>query len=438
MSVPTVKATHGDTSYMFTLSESEFSVCVSLSLLLSLKKITHRSLVYLRDAHFEAPTVSIGFGRNMCIIFSTFLRFPLERVDHVFLGTSVYKKELQMHQNSLSLVWYQSRFRRSVPPHTLPLLRLSRANIRCLFPPPAHAAVCPGLGLLAHQDGSHVRLLAFSPRSNRGELSGVTNGGVVVDIDLEGGQICHSSNDNGRKDRTGKGETGYGELVATSEGAARGLSWARCSSCFADGAVDAASAASGGLMIGVGPDRQLNRGSGRDAQDQEQHAAVGVGDADKGSSDGDGGGCGGDGLRPRSRPSSASGEWGGERICHLAVACGSEVRLWKVSRVFCGAGMAGTARGVRDGNDGYRYSIVKVLPDWHRTTCDNDNDNDSGSKNAPSPVGNIRCLSFRPCSDGMSGSPVAAARGGAVPLTAWYDMGAAVLRSVPFFFSGAG
>ncbi|CAN0039252.1 unnamed protein product [Pylaiella littoralis] len=289
-------------------------------------------------------------------------------------------------------------------------------------------AVCPGLGLLAHQDGSHVRLLAFSPRSNRGELSGVTNGGVVVDIDLEGEQICHSSNDNGRKDRTGKGETGYGELVATSEGAARGLSWARCSSCFADGAVDAASAASGGLMIGVGPDRQLNRESGRDAQDQEQHAAVGVGDADKGSSDGDGGGCGGDGLRPRSRPSSASGEWGGERICHLAVACGSEVRLWKVSRVFYGAGMAGTARGVRDGNDGYRYSIVKVLPDWHRTTCDNDNDNDSGSKNAPSPVGNIRCLSFRPCSDGMSGSPVAAARGGAVPLTAWYDMGAAVLR----------
>lgn len=145
-----------------------------------------------------------------------------------------------------------------------------------------------------------------------------------------------------------------------------------------------------------------------------------VGDAENGSGSGDG-------VRPSSSPSGVSGEPAAERVCHIAVACGSEVRLWKVSRVFCGARPAGTAGGVSNGNNGYQYSTVKVLPDWHRPTCNNDN---SESKNAASPVGKIRCLSFRPCS-GSSGSQVAAARaagGGAVPLTAWYDVGAAVLR----------
>lgn len=183
-------------------------------------------------------------------------------------------------------------------------------------------------------------------------------------------------------------------------------------------------------MNGAGSEeQQLRGGSSRDAQEVEQHLPVGVGDADKGNSGGGGDGSGGDGLHPSSSPSSASSERGEERVCHIAVACGPEVRLWKVSRVFCGD-TAGAAGEASDGIDGYRYSIMKVLPDWHRTTRDDDNDS-SGSKDTPSPIGNIRCLSFRPCSNGSSESPVAPARAaedGAVPLTAWYDTGAAVLR----------
>lgn len=308
--------------------------------------------------------------------------------------------------------------------YTLHVLPLSRANTRCLPPPPARAAVCPGLGLLAHQDGSHVRLLAFSSRSNRGESSGGTHGGVVADIDLEAGQKNCSSDNNGGNLITGKGGAGQRGLVATAEFAARGLSWARCSSLSSHGAVvDAtAGAGRGGSMSEVGLEGQLSRGSSRDAQDVDGHLPVGVGDADKGN-------IGGGGLCRSSSPSSASSERSGERACHIAVACGPEVRLWKVSRVFCGAGTAGAAGGVSNGSDGYRYSTVKVLPDWRRTACDDDDS--SGSKNTPFPIGNIRCLSFRPCNSLSSESPVAAARaagGGAVPLTAWYDTGAAVLR----------
>lgn len=124
---------------------------------------------------------------------------------------------------------------------------------------------------------------------------------------------------------------------------------------------------------------------------------------------------------------------GGERVCHIAVACGSEVLLWKVSRVSCDAGMTSGAASLGDGGKPamrFRYTAVNVLTDWHRAT--HNNDGDDGSKDLRSLRGNIRCLSFRPCvgagSADVSAAEAIVGRDVAVPLTTWYDGGATVLR----------
>ncbi len=141
-------------------------------------------------------------------------------------------------------------------------------------------------------------------------------------------------------------------------------------------------------------------------------AGVGVG--------GVGRGCGADGDGDRE---------GGESVCHIAVACGSEVRLWKVSRVSRDtAGVTASVRGGGKPEKRFRYSAVSVQTDWHRTAHENGSD---GSKEAPSLRGNIRCLAFRPCGGaggaGVSASAGVVGREGAVPLAAWCDGGAAVL-----------
>eukprot|EP00903_Cladosiphon_okamuranus_P013437 g12516.t1 len=61
-----------------------------------------------------------------------------------------------------------------------------------------------------------------------------------------------------------------------------------------------------------------------------------------------------------------------------------------------------------------------------------DSDGSTETENTATPNGNIRCLSFRPCGGGSVGSSAATGVLGGdenVPLTAWYDAGAAVLGS---------
>ncbi|CAM9669687.1 unnamed protein product [Ectocarpus fasciculatus] len=232
-------------------------------------------------------------------------------------------------------------------------------------------AVCPGLGLLAHLDGSSVRLITFPPGSGQGELLGGAPGRVVAVIDLKARLANMESGDSGKR------------LAAPYEGLARGLSWSRCS----------------------------------------HFAAASTTSGDAGS----------DGVRC---------DRGGDKVCHIAVACGSEVGLWEVSR---GAGAAGAAREGTRTEDGYRYATVQVRTEWERsddqgsseTSVNNEtppydrlldseggslakSSDKSGGKILPPPVGNVRCLSFRP----WAGSSTTDA---AIPLAAWYDMGVAVL-----------
>ncbi|CAN0047005.1 unnamed protein product, partial [Hapterophycus canaliculatus] len=158
----------------------------------------------------------------------------------------------------------------------------------------------------------------------------------------------------------------------------------------------------------------------------------------------------------------------GEKVCHIAVACGPEVLLWRVSRVsWCeqesSAAGASEDRGTKHRRY-YRYSVAQVLTDWHApekrgdgdcgergghnsTTAsvnqglDGDGMRSKGRTAAPAKASengggqdlssfarNVRCLSFRPCAGGSVGVPAAMRSGdGAIPLAAWYDTGAAVL-----------
>lgn len=225
-------------------------------------------------------------------------------------------------------------------------------------------------------------------------------GRVVADIDLEAGRRTrsHHNQETGRNSPGGDSGSGHA-LVAASPGPVRGLSWGQ--SIHFSGAAPVAR--EGSTMPGMEPEGQLLGG------------AVGVGVA------GGGRACGEDGDRE-----------GGESICHIAVACGSEVRLWKVSRVSCDTGAAGVAASVGGGGKPamrFRYSALSVVTDWHRTT--HENDGIDGSKEPPFLRGNIRCLSFRPCGGAGSADASAVAgvvgREGAVPLAAWCDRGAVVL-----------
>ncbi|CAM9827167.1 unnamed protein product [Ectocarpus sp. 12 AP-2014] len=231
-------------------------------------------------------------------------------------------------------------------------------------------AVCPGLGLLAHLDGSSVRLLAFPSRSGQGGLLGGAPGRVVAVIDLKARLANMDPGDNGKSS------------AAPDEGLARGLSWSRCI-----------------------------------------HSAAA---SKSGDSDSYGARCDRD----------------GDKVCHIAVACGSAVGLWEVCR---GAGAACAAKEGTRSEDGYRYNTVQVRTDWERSDdqgssetcainetspCDRLLDDDGGSlakacdknrgKSPPPPVGNIRCLSFRPWAGGSTTDA-------AIPLAAWYDVGVAVL-----------
>ncbi|CAM9835636.1 unnamed protein product, partial [Ectocarpus sp. 13 AM-2016] len=231
-------------------------------------------------------------------------------------------------------------------------------------------AVCPGLGLLAHVDGSSVRLLAFPSRGGQGGLLDGAPGRVVAVIDLKARLVNMDPGDSGNRS------------AAPDEGLARGLSWSRCN-----------------------------------------HSAAASTGGDAGS---DGARC----------------DRGGNKVCHIAVACGSEVGLWKVSR---SAGAANAANEGTGSEDGYRYTTVQVRTDWERSddqgssdtstinetpTCDRLLDGDGRSlakacdkndgKSTPPPLGNVRCLSFRPWAGGSTTDA-------AIPLAAWYDVGVAVL-----------
>lgn len=252
--------------------------------------------------------------------------------------------------------------------------------------------MCTGLGLVAHLDGSHVRLLAFSGRGERSDGAGGV--GIVADIDLEAGRSSQRPDDKrGAAASSLRREGGHGPSLATTfQGPARGLSWGRCSY-----SADSASAESGEVSPALGSDGGTGEGGG-----------VGV-------RAGDGGGRG----------------QGAEVACHIAVAWGSEVLLWKVSRVPCDARVGGSTEEGESGNNRelrYRYSTVSVQTDWYR--CGRGSDSSTEREKTTIPSGNIRCLSFHPCGGGNAGLSATAGvvgRDENVPLTAWYDAGAAVL-----------
>lgn len=251
-------------------------------------------------------------------------------------------------------------------------------------------AVCTGLGLLAHLDGSHVRFLGFSSRHDRSEQS---DGTSVADIDLEAGWRTQNPDDKREKAASSlRREGGGGPPPATTfQGPARGLSWGRCR--FPAGS---ASMESGDSLA----DLASRGGTGR---------GVGVGAVE--------------GVRR---------DQCGEIACHIAVAYGPEVLLWKVSRVRCDSIGGSTEEGEVTNKQEirYRYSTVSVRTDWHRGSRGVDSDGSTEREKTAMPNGNIRCLSFRPCGGGSVGSSAAAGVVGGddnVPLTAWYDAGAAVL-----------
>lgn len=207
-----------------------------------------------------------------------------------------------------------------------------------------------------------------------------------------------------------------------------------------------------------GMERKVGNGIGEGGQQERWEPSVGsgvvgTGNAGRGDSGGDrdsDGGCGGQ---------------DGDKVCHIAVACGPEVLLWRVSLVSCGeqkssgAGMGG--EGGTKHRRSYRYSAVLVRTEWHtpeersdrggggrggnssgNTSVHQGPDDDGMSPKERTPAtfndgegqdlsslaGNVRCLSFRPCTrGGVGASMVTANEDGAVPLAAWYDTGAAVL-----------
>lgn len=171
---------------------------------------------------------------------------------------------------------------------------------------------------------------------------------------------------------------------------------------------------------------------------------------------------------------------------HLAVACGSDVRLWKVSRFKVGG--EEERKGAAGGgcNRGFRYATTEVLTEWDVCATDGENmgtldggrggvdgvvadvgvdaSAEEGSQahreqaetalpvhgsggarrqggrsvaigpttgeygGAVGAVGNVRGLSFKPV--GRRGARVEAgamSEEEAVPLAAWYDTGAAML-----------
>ncbi|CAN0119352.1 unnamed protein product, partial [Scytosiphon promiscuus] len=262
-------------------------------------------------------------------------------------------------------------------------------------------AVCPGLGLLAHLDGSTVRLLQF-PRHCRADSDG-----VVAEIDLEASRRSSKPDPSGGKQGS----------ATPSEGLARGLSWAKCEHSAA------ATTAAAANPNGSSP---WNGGS----------------------------------IAPD-----------GDKVCHIAVACGPEALLWRVSRVPCrqqtpSAAGAGERGGGAKQRREYQYSAVQVRTGWHAPEegddkgggrCGGDNpgntsvhqepggDGVSSKDKTPAPAkacdngaaqdlsplgGDVRCLSFRPCAGGRVGAPAAMASGdGTIPLAAWYDTGATVLGS---------
>lgn len=239
--------------------------------------------------------------------------------------------------------------------------------------------MCTGLGLVAHLDGSHVRLLAFS--SPRGR-SAHSDGASVADIDLEAGWTSQNPHDKGGEAASALRREGEGgpSVGATFRGPARGLSWGRCTH-----SADLASMEGGDSWAEL---EGSSRGAAR-----------------------------------------------GEIACHIAVACGPEVLLWKVSRATGETRIGGPTEEGRAGNRKefrYRYSTVSVRTDWQRSCRGFDRNGGPEREKAMIPNGNIRCLSFRPRGPGGATGSLSAATGGAgegesVPLTAWYDAGAAVL-----------
>lgn len=310
-----------------------------------------------------------------------------------------------------------------------------------------------------------MRLLPFPPRRRDGSSETIFDD-VVAEIDLKAGRRNPKPESSRGKDsgleageRTGQGS------AASSEGLARGLSWAACGHTAAAATAGATAKAMGicrtkcgsrvaGRMERGGGDR--NSGGGK--RERRNH---GVGSSDGGTDNAGGGDSGGD-------DTEVGGSEDGDKVCHIAVACGPEVLLWRVSRVSCrerpssaaGAGGEGGAKYRRY----YRYSAIQVRTDWHASGGTDDRDGGgrgggnsgnmsvnqalggdgmSSKARTPAPakvrdnsegqdpsllVGNVRCLSFRPCAGGSVGGPTVTGSGdAAIPLAAWYDSGATVL-----------
>ena len=221
--------------------------------------------------------------------------------------------------------------------------------------PHAHdVAICPSLGLLAHLDGSSVHFFPYPPRDNPGELRGAS----IASIDLSPGTLASNPGGIDGHGVPRGGERGGG--CPPVRVVARGLSWTQCSGpplstrppvnvsaaaaaeAEAEAAVEAATAPVVSERL-----RAIGRGS---------HATE---DVER------------DGDHSRDTLREVGGGGGGKVSAHLAVACGSEVRLWKVSRASGLEGGPGEGGALEEGESvagrQYRFSTVEVLTDWHRT-----------------------------------------------------------------------
>lgn len=203
-----------------------------------------------------------------------------------------------------------------------------------------------------------------------------------------------------------------GALDNASPVVARGLSWSRCcrrpSSATRGGGVS--SPVKGGVSPSVKATAEENssensRGGSYRGRGGFLSAEGGkLGGCDRGDgNDGGDGGDGGDGDdggdssvlfsgRGEKEEVGVEGEVN-EVVCHLAVACGSEVRLWQVSKLRRFGGGAVGLEGGRGGREGdreekqggksvgkknpYRIVTAEVLTNWNRHTTGGGGDGDA-------------------------------------------------------------
>lgn len=253
----------------------------------------------------------------------------------------------------------------------------THAQLYSLEPPsPSQAAISPDLGLFAHLDGSSVLLFALSlpPNDHRADTVDIVppSSGCVAKIDLERRQEKRSGDGVARDQGNGSrlGQDGK-RTPARQPSLARGLSWSQCTSL---GASSTAKQCFGRVFTAEAPGASgmdFEEGYGGFVGDKEGHGEGEYTRATKNFEDDPTFYAEvTDGQRAQGVGETSEGVSG-----HLAVACGSEVRLWRVSRLLRDRGKRnGEEDGRYLGEDGvsrhasgFRYTTAEVLTEWNST-----------------------------------------------------------------------